>query len=549
MTKKTSWWRALGSTWAARSLVVSAFIVFLLARGITKGEPFFHAYDEPRHTMNGVFFRDALFDLPVSHPVRYAQEYYSKYPAIAMPHWPPFFPFVEGILFSVFGISVWASRLAVLGFALLAFYFWYRIAERFGPRSRALVSALIFCLLPVIMIYETVVMLEIPQLALCLGAIYFWLRWRENERQRDLWAFCGFVVAAMLTDQAAVFLALFLLLDFLLGRRFRLLRSWQPWLALLASLAFVVPWYLFTMKALPHTLQRGAGHNFHHLIRLLPLIYYPLILPFQLGVVLLVLACIGVTWTLLRGSHRYRFLLLWILSAYVCFTLIAEKGGRHIFIWLPPLVYFALIGIEILLPRGRRVGLAHLVLVLYFVVRGVAFQRPYLRGAEPTARFVLSQPKSDLVYYQGMLDADFIFQVRRFDPQKSHMIVRGLQVGPNAPDFAGSHVSAPDLFRTWGIQYAVIAHENSGPAASQVKQDFKSPDFDLIASFPIQANYAFTGDDNPDIKFDPNVGTFDVYRYRGEIERGTWPLSIPLSSIQRSFPVDLRRLAGRPWPN
>src|ERR1700686_1195037 len=75
--------------WVWRSpLALILVLGLLLSRGITKGEPFYNN-DETRHTMNGVFLRDVLVDRPLAHPLTYAYEYYAKYPAIAVPHWPP----------------------------------------------------------------------------------------------------------------------------------------------------------------------------------------------------------------------------------------------------------------------------------------------------------------------------------------------------------------------------------------------------------------------------------------------------------------------------
>ncbi len=138
-------WTAAAKLLRRPSVILMLAVGLLLSRGITKGEPFYNN-DETRHIMNGVFIRDLLVDRPLAHPLSYAYEYYAKYPAISIPHWPPLFYFVEALFFLTFGISVWASRLAILGFALLGAYFWYRIAERYGPRSRALLSA--FCFLP-----------------------------------------------------------------------------------------------------------------------------------------------------------------------------------------------------------------------------------------------------------------------------------------------------------------------------------------------------------------------------------------------------------------
>ena len=74
--------------------------ILVVTRGMSQGEFFFYN-DEMRHAMTGVFFRDFLVDLPLRHPQQYAFQYYAKYPAVAVPHWPPLFHFVEGVAFLV----------------------------------------------------------------------------------------------------------------------------------------------------------------------------------------------------------------------------------------------------------------------------------------------------------------------------------------------------------------------------------------------------------------------------------------------------------------
>jgi hypothetical protein len=53
--------------------------------------------------MNCVFVRDLIVDRPFSHPAEYARNYYAKYPAIAVLHWPPLFYSLEAILFLIDG--------------------------------------------------------------------------------------------------------------------------------------------------------------------------------------------------------------------------------------------------------------------------------------------------------------------------------------------------------------------------------------------------------------------------------------------------------------
>jgi len=514
--------------------ILILLVGLLLSRGITRGEPFYNN-DETRHVMNGVFLRDLLVDRPLAHPLTYAYEYYAKYPATSVPHWPPLFYAVEALFFLIFGISVWASRLAILGFALLGAYFWYRIAERFGPRTRALLSTFVFCLLPSIMVFESVTMLEMPQVALCLGTIFFWLRWVENEKAIDLWAVAALLVAALLTSQSSIFLAVFLSLDFLLNFRFRLLRNWQVWAALLTSVGIVVSWYLFSFRALTLSYQRAVGQGFQHVIHRWSLLFYLRKLPEQLGLTLLVFACIGIGWSVARAGSRYRFLLLWIVSAYLCFTLINEKESRHIFIWLPPLVYFSLLGIEALVPRRRWVWLAYAAVGLYFLITALRFQRPELTGVEQAARFVLAQPDCDIIYYQGTLNGAFIFDVRRLDPLKSHMVARDKQARRPVlitPD------QVLNFFENWHIRYAVIESRDVDPGLAVVHQVLESSRFELIATYPVRLNQGHQ-----------ELEAIAVYRLRGEIGPSAQALTIPMMTIHHDIPVDLHRLAGRPWPN
>ena len=247
-------------------IILLTLVTVMLSRGITQGEFFFYG-DETRHAMNGVFFRDFISDLPLRHPLQYVYEYYAKYPAIAFPHWPPLFHLIEGVFFLLFGLSPWVSRLVILGFALLAVYFWYRIAERLGPRYRAFLSAVILASMPFIFLYERVTMLEIPALAACLGAIHFWLKFIESERRRDLLTLAGFVVGAFLISQKAIFLVFFIGFDLLIERRFlSCLKRVDVWSALLVSALAVLPWYWAVSRTTISLSSRLFGHGYGHAV-------------------------------------------------------------------------------------------------------------------------------------------------------------------------------------------------------------------------------------------------------------------------------------------
>ena len=231
----------------------------VISRGITKGEFFFY-YDEMSHAMNGAFFRDLMLDWPWHNPIQYASQYYAKYPAISFPHWPPLFHLIEGV-FPGFWTSPWVSRLAILCFALMDIYFWYRIAEKLGPRYRAFFSALAIACTPFILVYERVVMLEIPSLATCMGAVYFWMKFQETERRRDLVLLTTFVIAAFLVSQKAIFLGVFFALNVVVEGRYQLLKRKDMWLASAVAFLAIFPWYFVALKTLRQFWTRAVGHN------------------------------------------------------------------------------------------------------------------------------------------------------------------------------------------------------------------------------------------------------------------------------------------------
>jgi hypothetical protein len=515
---------------------------FIISRGIAHGELHYYT-DETRHAFTGVFFRDFLVDLPLRHPVQYAFEYYAKYPAIATPHWPPIFHMVEAVGFLIFGISAWVSRLAVLCFALVGVYYWYRIVEMDGSRYRAFLAAVIFACTPYVLLYERAAMLEVPWAALCLGAIYYWLRMMRSENADEVWKVAAFAAAAFLTSQTAIFLVFFFGLHFLLERPYGLLRKWQVWVALLAVVAAVLPWYLLASRTLMVWSSRATGRSFGYLTTKIHLLFYLNYLPQQLGWLLLCLSVAGAMLAVFTQPRRWRFFLLWLASCYLCFTLVYEKDPRHTFIWIPPFVYFALWAVEVLSGRGRLAKVLCTGLAAFFVINALRLDRPKIVGLEEVAQYVLSSPESEIVYYQGELNGDFIFHVRKFDPERRHMVAREKQVVLSQLGRDGRRIlSTPqdilNFFRTWRIRYAVVEDHDFLPELESVRKVFHSDSFQLIRTFVLWSN---------DSKL--HERKVFVYRYGGEFAPTREPVTIPMMTLRTSIKVDLQRLAGPPWPN
>jgi len=69
--------------------------------------------DASRHAMNGAFIYDMVRTGHCWRPIEYARFYYAHYPAITLPYHPPLFPAIEALFYAVFGVGVFAGRLAV----------------------------------------------------------------------------------------------------------------------------------------------------------------------------------------------------------------------------------------------------------------------------------------------------------------------------------------------------------------------------------------------------------------------------------------------------
>ena len=187
------------------------------------GEPFKNG-DETRHVMTGVFVRDALADLPASavDPRGYAAKYYVQYPALGIIIWPPFFYAVEGLAMWAFGTSYLVARLVAYAFALVGGVYAYRLFLRTHGRAVAAVAVAVLGMAPLVFEYSSYVLLEVPTLALVLGAVFHFERYLGEERGRDAIFACLLAAAAALTRFAGVVLLPFVLLRLGFARRWGL---------------------------------------------------------------------------------------------------------------------------------------------------------------------------------------------------------------------------------------------------------------------------------------------------------------------------------------
>jgi len=248
---------------------------------------------------------------------------------------------------------------------------------------------------------------------------------------------------------------------------------------------------------------------------------------------------------LFKRTPAHRFLLTWIFAGFFCFTFIREKDPRHTMIWIPPLLYLAFVAIDTLLPRRAWGLVASSALAFGLVVVGFRTPRPIVSGAREVARYIVSQPDSDIIYYQGRLNSDFIFFVRKFDPQKLHMVSRDKQIvgRTNTATIESAGAAATEqqvlnFFETWGIRYAVVEDPDLFASFAPVHSVFYSANFELVDTFSVYSN-------SPDVL----ARKIQIFRFRGDLRRTEQSIAITVETIGRNIQFPLSQLAGRPWPN
>ena len=118
-------------------LLLSSVLIALSYDGVGRGT--FGGYDEPRHMMDGVFFADFYYDLPLSHIYQYAVEYFVRFPALSLSWSPPMFSAIAGIVLLVGGLNHILVRL-LLESADFSVIFWQPVPSAHSRESTARIA-------------------------------------------------------------------------------------------------------------------------------------------------------------------------------------------------------------------------------------------------------------------------------------------------------------------------------------------------------------------------------------------------------------------------
>ena len=493
----------------------------ILTKGITQGEFWFP--DASRHAMDGVFVLDLIKDFPVFHLYDYATQYYTKYPALGIGYYPPFFAIVEALFFGLFGISVFSARLTVVFFAVIGVIFWFKLIKLVYDEKTAFYSSLLFISTPFIVKWSRSVMLEMPALAMVIVSVYFFFNFIEHNKKRHGWYFILSIALAILTKQTAVFLIPVFFLYVIFTKKLKKLSNRKILLISIGLLLLLLPLAVFILKLGGMVFIRSIGSLTDHsrLLTAKQWYFYPGALVKVLTLPVLILSVISIAVLFFKKELRKSTLFLsWLLGFYIVFTYIVAQETRYSFFWVPPFTLFATLAIHKIPWRVKGIPLASIFIIslcVYQFYLVVNQKTPFVAGFEEAARYTSEKPEKT-VFFQGSArgNGNFIFHSRQLDKDRKLVVLRGDKtlassaVSPHLllVEHVNNREEVYDILAAYGSKYFLIEEKTDYDIAAfmLLRDVLASEDFTLIKKINL-ASVSFTQPANGTVNaMDP--GTF-----------------------------------------
>jgi hypothetical protein len=427
--------------------------------------------DGTRHAMNGVFIHDLIADViargayaDLLHPsqvLHFAKYYYWHLPALSLPYHPPLFPAFEAVVFFLFGVNVFAARLAIAITAVLAAVGLFRLVmATHGSIRMAAFSTATFLSLPYVLWLGSDVMLEFPALIFVVLAMCCLADVDEVYSLRSALLFALLAGTAVWTKQQTVFLGAVPFFYIALMGRWRLFLKPPIWISSAVFLTLVVA---LSLLSLPF---HGAGVNQvvqsthgHGSVFMRNLLYYINRYPSTsgpAGMVLLIAFVVALIGRMLRRRQAALYA-SWAISSLLVLLILGPFSERYLFFVLPPMIvlgYEAFQDIADRWPAARSWMFAISIIVLFMALAfGSTSRVAFMTGPDVAAR-KLAALSPHRILYCGGTDGSFIFSYRAFSSPMKTVIF----VGDKLPVTVFTPAGLEDFARRYGVEYIVLEH-------------------------------------------------------------------------------------------
>jgi hypothetical protein len=489
---------ALATLLLAVALVLAAVVAL---RGITDEAAVSLQGDMPRYLMDGVFLRDLLVTphgWSFEALLGFAQHYYVQYPALSVGHHPPLLPALIVPVFAVFGVSVAAARLVVVGCFLLSIRLLFSLVRRLYDRTTAGWACLLFATMPYLAEFGQSVLSEMTAIACVLAAMNALLRFRQTARPRDYFLFVVLAVLSLAARQLALFVfpayAVILLQDhgWRQLRQPRILLPTTIGVGLLVAVGFATLVFSpFNVDVIRGVLTGTLGNA--SAVHLLTIIAHE-----QLRVALLMLVPAGLAWALITRDRHAVIPVVWIGTVLlgVVFVTGAIEPARYSVLAVPA---YCILGASLWARAVRQPSRAIVTTALLAAAGwqgvGALATRPVgAHGYEQAAAYVVEHSQAPTVLFSGVVDTGyFVFFVRKHDPAHRLVVLRSdkmLTTSNMGHLSVEDRISNPaqiyDVLREFGTRYVVIEDIASySKVLNWLRDELHTPRFAERQRYPI----------------------------------------------------------------
>ncbi len=273
--------------------------------------------------------------------------------------YPPVYDIFTALYYLIAGPSVFVARLVSVTFSVLSLFVIYEIAKDLYNKKTALLSVLLFSVMPGIVWLSRLAMIETMLiLVFCLSMLFFF-RWLRGNKEKDRVLYIATVVIGVAVKyQTLVIVPIIMLLgmyfwkkDYLKAQLKSCLRLPRLAIIVAAIAAVAVAIYALlesgVLNVLFFAISEGTAQKAIYSAQYPMPIFYLVDMTWfgnlthPISLLLYLVGLSGLCLMVYRRKREDKFMLLWFLVIYIVFTLIPNRDWRYVTIAFPALAIAA----------------------------------------------------------------------------------------------------------------------------------------------------------------------------------------------------------------
>jgi hypothetical protein len=327
--------------------------------------------DEAAHAVTSLMVRDYVTQSFGSHPLKFAEAYYARYPKIALGHYPPAYYLLSAVGLlpkpSILPFFILQAGLAASVATLMAW-----VGTKFLSVALSFVAGAAWCFTMPVLKLSMVVMADFFLVLTCLAAAVAFAFYLQTSRARWSLAFGVLASLAILIKGSGWMLAMLPPVAIALSRDWRLLTAPSLWLAPLPVLLLALPWQWVSFRISAEGMNGLTPPE--HLMAAIPFYGEAFLRHYGWLVALVMVGALArLSWNWARGAKiEVMESVLWALLVSALVILMLVPAGLTSRYFLPlsaPLLLLTLLGMQrvaewMRLPQRLKTGVVALAIVL-----------------------------------------------------------------------------------------------------------------------------------------------------------------------------------------